>query len=187
MTMSDEKQGKRDLVLDAATQIIIEKGAFALTLDAVAAQAGVSKGGLLYHFPSKEALLKGMIERYLSEFSACIHQVAAGLPDVRGRLLRAYIMTSLQNDHASSALLVTVLGMIVNQSDLCRPIVHHYEEWLERLSADGTPRALAQIALLTTDGAWLSEALHMPFMLDGVQHALLTLIDRMQLGSADPE
>ncbi len=179
--MSEEKQSKRDLVLDSAICILVEKGAASLTLDAVAAHAGVSKGGLLYHFPSKEALLRGMIEHYLTDFSARVEQAAAELPDERGRLLRAYILTSLCDDEVSSAMLVTVMGMIVNQPELCEPIIRHYETWLARVTADGTSHALAQIVLLAADGAWLSEALHLPFPLDGVQDGLMRLIARGDL------
>lgn len=56
----------RERVLDAFAELLIEQGERAATLDAVAAAAGVSKGGLLYHFGSKDALIAGLLER-LSE------------------------------------------------------------------------------------------------------------------------
>ena len=57
-------------LLDAAIDVIRRDGARALTLDAVAAEAGVSKGGLLYHFASKRALIDGLLERWLDDFEA---------------------------------------------------------------------------------------------------------------------
>jgi AcrR family transcriptional regulator len=59
----------RDRVLDAYETILIEAGPAAATLDAVAAAAQVSKGGLLYHFASKDALAAGLLAR-LRERSA---------------------------------------------------------------------------------------------------------------------
>jgi AcrR family transcriptional regulator len=59
----------RDRVLDAYETLLIEHGAGSATLDAVAAAAQVSKGGLLYHFASKEALAAGLLQR-LQERSA---------------------------------------------------------------------------------------------------------------------
>jgi AcrR family transcriptional regulator len=59
----------RDRVLDAYETLLIEAGPAAATLDAVAAGAGVSKGGLLYHFASKDALAGGLLVR-LRERSA---------------------------------------------------------------------------------------------------------------------
>ncbi|MEJ5914334.1 TetR/AcrR family transcriptional regulator [Pseudokineococcus sp. 1T1Z-3] len=53
----------RDRVLDAYERLLVDAGPAAATLDAVSATAGVSKGGLLYHFPSKEALVRGLLER----------------------------------------------------------------------------------------------------------------------------
>ena len=40
----------REKILDAAVQVAIRDGILAMTLDAVAREAGVSKGGLIYHF-----------------------------------------------------------------------------------------------------------------------------------------
>jgi AcrR family transcriptional regulator len=39
-----------------------------MTLEAVAREADVSKGGLLYHFPSKEALISGMVRRLIEGY-----------------------------------------------------------------------------------------------------------------------
>src|SRR6476646_3591238 len=55
--------GTRDRLLDAVEQLLLERGAQQVTLEAVAAAAGVSKGGLLYHFKSKDALFAGMVRR----------------------------------------------------------------------------------------------------------------------------
>src|SRR5690349_19054927 len=50
-------------ILTAAETVVLERGVSALTLDAVAEAAGLSKGGLIYHFESKEALIRAMIAR----------------------------------------------------------------------------------------------------------------------------
>ncbi|BBY26992.1 TetR/AcrR family transcriptional regulator [Mycolicibacterium sediminis] len=53
----------RDRILDAYADLLITEGERQATLDAVAARADVSKGGLLYHFPSKDRLAAGLCER----------------------------------------------------------------------------------------------------------------------------
>jgi AcrR family transcriptional regulator len=58
-----EERSTRDRVLDSFERLLVGAGSRAATLDAVAAEAGVSKGGLLYHFHSREALVDGMVER----------------------------------------------------------------------------------------------------------------------------
>src|SRR6185295_17915198 len=60
-----KRPNSRGIVLDAADALVSEVGANHMSLDAVAARAGISKGGLLYLFPSKVALLQGMLERYV--------------------------------------------------------------------------------------------------------------------------
>ena len=76
----------RERLLDAAERVVVESGATHLTLDAVAKSAGVSKGGLLYHFPSKEALLEGMVARHFQDVDA---EVAKRLASRAGKASRA--------------------------------------------------------------------------------------------------
>jgi AcrR family transcriptional regulator len=53
----------RDRILDAYADLLITEGERQATLEAVAAGANVSKGGLLYHFPSKDQLAVGLCDR----------------------------------------------------------------------------------------------------------------------------
>jgi len=81
--------GSRRKILDAAAELVGEIGAGRLTLDAVAERAGLSKGGLLYSFPSKDALLEGMIERMIEEGRAQQDSLRAGLkgqPNLEARV-----------------------------------------------------------------------------------------------------
>ena len=56
----------------AAAKVIERDGAGHLTLEKVAAEAGVSKGGLLYHYPSKDALLQGLLDDLLENRAGLI-------------------------------------------------------------------------------------------------------------------
>lgn len=57
------RPSNRERVLDAFEHLLVDDVGVAATLDAVAAAASVSKGGLLYHFPSKDALVEGLLDR----------------------------------------------------------------------------------------------------------------------------
>ncbi|MDO4918964.1 TetR/AcrR family transcriptional regulator [Kocuria sp.] len=57
------KPEARDKLLTAFEHLVLTEGERAATLDAVAAQAGVSKGGLLYHFPHRRALVDAVLAR----------------------------------------------------------------------------------------------------------------------------
>lgn len=50
---------------------VAEQGLSAVTVDAVAEQAGITKGGLLYHFPSRTALLSGVYEQLAADWATC--------------------------------------------------------------------------------------------------------------------
>jgi AcrR family transcriptional regulator len=81
----------RDRVLDAYETLLIEAGPAAATLDAVAAGAGVSKGGLLYHFASKDALGAGLLDR-LRERSAADADALAALRERLGDPVLAWLV-----------------------------------------------------------------------------------------------
>lgn len=78
----------RTAILAAAEEIVRRKGVGHLTIDAVAAQAGLSKGGTLHHFPSKDALIAGMVENKAADLRATIarHEETMGA-NTRARLL----------------------------------------------------------------------------------------------------
>lgn len=71
-----ERNRRRDLLI-AYTDLVLEEGERAATLDAVAARAGVSKGGLLYHFPSQRKLRHGLAEFYLQQLHLEIEELQA--------------------------------------------------------------------------------------------------------------
>lgn len=83
----------RARILDSAVQVALRDGILAMTLEAVAKEAGVSKGGLLYHFRSKDELLAGMLEYFKSKVNVALETRMASDKNPRGRFLRAFIQT----------------------------------------------------------------------------------------------
>lgn len=72
-----------DVILEAAEALIRREGAARLTIDAVAAEAGLSKGGVMHHFASKDALIAAMVRHQLGRMDAEITEIEAGLPPSR--------------------------------------------------------------------------------------------------------
>ena len=81
----------KDRILDAAERVVLRDGGGHLTLDAVAHEAALSKGGVLYNFPTKEDLIRGMIARLSQRFGAEMARLAASDPSTGGRNTRAYV------------------------------------------------------------------------------------------------
>ncbi|MCK9793150.1 TetR/AcrR family transcriptional regulator [Isoptericola sp. 4D.3] len=70
----------RAKVLRAFAELLVESGERSATLEAVADRAGVSKGGLLYHFPSKDALVDGLLD-HLGELTAADVETMRAAPE----------------------------------------------------------------------------------------------------------
>lgn len=81
----------RERILEAADKVALERGVANLTLDLVAEQANISKGGLLYHFTTKEALLRGMIDRAIDRYRAFLKAEV----DRQGNEYRSYLKASI--------------------------------------------------------------------------------------------
>ncbi|EKP4477760.1 TetR family transcriptional regulator [Cronobacter dublinensis] len=81
----------RQTLLDCAAQVIAEQGLTGLTQEKVIRRAGVSKGGLQHHFPTRQALVDGVVAQLQQALLEEIHTLMAQDPNPKGRATRAYI------------------------------------------------------------------------------------------------
>ena len=63
-SQGDKTDPSRETLFRAALRVALEQGFGHVTLALVAERAGVSKGGLLYHFPTKRKLIEAMLSHY---------------------------------------------------------------------------------------------------------------------------
>ena len=151
------RRDTRTHLLDAAVAVIRRDGAQALTLDAVAAQAGVSKGGLLYHFKSKRQLLEAMVARWMTTREAEFDDDRA-----RRRLRRlGFVRTSHlggagQEERAAET---GLLAAIAADPALLATVRERYAIWQDRVEREGSDPVEATVARLAADGLWLAELL----------------------------
>src|SRR5262245_38168897 len=76
-------------LLDAAEAVVARDGIARLTLDAVAAEVGMSKGGVLHHFPTKDALVEAMVVRCAESWRTTYTHAYELMPPGPGRMARA--------------------------------------------------------------------------------------------------
>ncbi len=146
----------RQQLIDIAVSILAERGEKALTLDAVARLAGVSKGGLLHHFPSRSALLEGLYLDLMGRFEEKILSFIAQDEVSHGRFCRGYLQAIASfspEDAVDSAALLTLLI----QKDL--DLKTRLSEWTiqrleEHAETDSFPEA--HLVRYAADGLWLS-------------------------------
>jgi len=149
------RRNSREVILDAAEAVVLERGALSLTLDAVAERAGVSKGGLIYNFHTKQALLQAMVDRLCRSFEA--HTVERmGKNTGAAAALSAYVAGAL-NRNADGGVAASLLAAIANDPNLLSPMRAHLRRWLPRLAAPSF--ADRAIVWLATEGLWLLELL----------------------------
>lgn len=148
----------RERLLEAAERLTLRDGVARLTLDAVSREAGVSKGGLLYHFPNKSALVGGMIEHFIERFERDIEDNLDG-DDGPGSWLRAYARATFapSGRQQDSSVTAAVVAAAASDTDLAEPLRERYSLWQERAAGDGLDPALATLVRLSIDGAWLAE------------------------------
>ncbi len=144
-------------ILTAASKIVSERGIFNLTLEAVAEEAGISKGGLLYHFPSKEALVEGMVEHLTNNYREKIANNAEMDPEEKGQWVRAYVNVTFNQVYQNKDMNAGLLAAKAVNEKLLDPIRELYAEWQQEIEEDGLDPVKATIIRLASDGIWLAE------------------------------
>jgi len=156
MPRSGEKTRKSILI--AANRIVLEHGVERLTLEATAHEAGISKGGLLYHFPTKDALIMGMIHHYLERFTQDLYASADALGlDSPGRWTRAYLEVTFVDNQRFPHMNAGLLAALATNPPLLAPVQKSFAQWLALLNEDGIDPVTANIVRLVADGLWLVE------------------------------
>jgi AcrR family transcriptional regulator len=161
----------RDRLLDAAARLLLRDPS-KLTLDAVAQEAGVSKGGLLYHFSSKSQLLDAVVDRWEASFQADIDAAADGEP---GGWIRAYAGVSARDlaDPHTREIDSGILAVLALQPERLETVRARYEGWQERIVDDGIDPIDATIVRLAADGLWFSELLGLAPPAEGLREQVL--------------
>ncbi len=146
----------KERLLDAAAAVVRRDGAGALTLDAVAAEAGVSKGGLLYHFKTKRDLLDAMLEGWVEEFAAEIAAAEEGKGFAHGYVKASDMSTWAAAERATE---FGLLAAMVDEPGALEAVRGRYAAWQERLAEQAADPVDATVARLAADGLWLNDLL----------------------------
>jgi len=145
----------RTHLVEAAINTLRQHGAHHLTLDAVAKASAISKGGLLHHFPTKEALIEALLRQLLTEYEQQVQGFYERESQGVGRWLRAYVRaTFAAEDSLSMELLVMLLSAITEYPNLLRLVQTDHRAWEARLSSDGLPLARVRAIRMAADSYW---------------------------------
>lgn len=177
----NRKSSSCERIMDAAEQVVLQEGASHMTMDAVAAKAGVSKGGLIYHFPSQRDLLQAMLQRFIDHIETRMADARAKLPESPTREIKAYVLAwfTLGSEYrrTASALLATV----TREPELLKTVRQKHRDIMAKIIEVAPNQERAMILSLATEGMWMSELLDISPLADSergrIKRALLQLAD----------
>lgn len=155
----------RSQILDAVEAVVVEQGVGKLTLELVARHAGLSKSGLLHHFPSKELLIDALVARTVECWRESMNRVISEqepgpFPTVRGVISCCLGEATEWNDQlrrTSTAL----LSVMVHCSGKDTPLHVYYRHLLSQMKEELRNSAMADLVLAVIDGVWLRWVTHL--------------------------
>lgn len=151
--MGRQKSIDRDHLLDLAEGIVRDQGAAALTIDALAKAAGITKGGVQYTFASKAALIDAICDRWIASYDALF----AGLvvPDPTPvDVIRAHVGATFLDKEPAQAKAATLMTSMLQSPEFMASTRAWYDERMKDLDLTTTEGRRARLAFLATEGAF---------------------------------
>ena len=143
----------------AAAKVIERDGAGHLTLEKVAAEADLSKGGLLYHYPSKDALLQGLLEHLLENRAGLVDGLSSAEGVSDATLLNSLIDADFDLPEDERIMAQGLIAASAENAELIGPAKSHVEALFARLGASKAEAAPARTIFLASQGLQFLELL----------------------------
>ena len=141
----------REALLAAYRDLLVSEGERAATMDAVAARAGVSKGGLLYHFKSKDALAEALLAALRDAAELDRERMAA---DPEGPA-RYFVRTSVNSGTDMDALFVAAVRLAQTGHGGALAVLEEIDAaWLELIRREVPDPAVATAVMLMGEGLY---------------------------------
>lgn len=149
----------RKMLFEACSRILRRKGLTNLTLGAVSKEAGLSKGGLLYHFPTKESLIEGLFEYHNEQFDSRMKVLAEEEKEETGSWLRAYVKASMEQitDPDSINLYASLYAAGEEYGGAHQILQRKFSDWQQQIEANLPDPTWATLLRFAVDGLWFAE------------------------------
>lgn len=171
-----KREATRARIFIAAMELAEADGLLNITIDRVADKAGLSKGGVLHHFASKDELLSGVIEYFSAKLEEYLTRIVAEDPNRRHRWVRAMLSLATpggrphlwkqifgesetfdasQRPFHFDRFMLSILAVAVHNPQLVQPIRSIGQRLRGRLTADPEDGLEQIICWLIVDGLFL--------------------------------
>lgn len=157
--MRQQSVQTRKQIFEACSRILRHEGLSNLTLEAVADEAGISKGGLLYHFPTKKELVEAVFEYHNTIFETRLQELYNNEADAPGAWLRAYAKASIEqvSDPENASLYASLFAAEERYDSAHQLMREKYDKWQEEIESCGIEPTQAALIRFAVDGLWFSE------------------------------
>ena len=146
------RPSSRDKIVAAAVELAKEVGPGHVSLDAVAQRAGVSKGGLLYNFPSKAKLLEAIVAHHLDAFENALLNRNDTQGDKPGSVVAACVDLYQADCREGLPPASGFLAALVENPDLLRPVRDTTRRLIDRVRANASDEAGALMVFMALQG-----------------------------------
>ena len=161
MSNPSARGSSRQKLLDAAAELISRHGVQDLTLEGVAAAAGVTKGGLIYHFKTKDDLLGAVVERMTVQLDQRNRAKASQHGGTPRALLLALIDDTFDMPPSEKRLMTNLLAAASQYPHLLAPAQKLFTSLYGEFADAGKAAGLALAIAAALDGVSLLELLNL--------------------------
>lgn len=148
------KSNRKDEILDAATSIIEEGGLSALTYESLSSRTGISKSGLIYHFPTMHSVRLALHQKLALQWTKQLEAIAGSTPEDLDSTSKVRSYLKSQVEAATKAELL--LSIDANSDpDFSKPWAKVNESWSPTTGTDEQNRLY--LIKLIADGLWIHD------------------------------
>lgn len=181
------KVDTRTRILRAARQLAEENDSIqgvTISLESVSQRVGLTKPGLMYHFPTKAALMLGLVEYAAGHWDGLLRRHTGSEPERLSAFARHRAYVTVATTAAVSRADYWIFSDALYHPTLAQAWHRHLGPWYATDGLSRTARSLVTAARFCADGAWMSEAtgVFRAEDLAAVQAHALELIDRAEHG-----
>nr|WP_245445330.1 TetR/AcrR family transcriptional regulator [Agrobacterium rosae]MDX8328023.1 TetR/AcrR family transcriptional regulator [Agrobacterium rosae] len=161
MDILNERKKQPEVVrrnlMDCAARLAAEQGFSAVSIQAIASAAGVTKGGLFHHFASKQALLEAVVGDLLVKLDEDIDALISQDCEDYGCFTRAYVNAFFADRGRETYAQWSAISIALISEPALRQL---WERWINgRLTRHKTTDDHLNLELvrLAVDGLWLAD------------------------------
>lgn len=156
--MAKHKDSTYHFILEKALEVVVESGAAKLTFDAVAHKSGISRGGILYHFPNKEAMLESLLEYYVGMEMSVFLKHWEKLGSSPSTMTKAEVLSMREKEGKKRDIAIALLASLVHHPALLQKIRPLVEQRFKTI-VNNPNFAKEAIILMALDGMYTMHAL----------------------------